>query len=185
LNYKWYNQEEGNQMLLDPSFHFKIDCNHFNSFLFEFIVQVMLMLTYGHISTATKKVMKLTKPDKKWQEDIEWYWNRVEEIKAKAEAPDSEEDDGPLTIGTKTVLNKDERALEEQRKGEIELRFKSIQRELPVNFIDSHHFYSWNATFFVLSIILELFQAMVNNSASDIPSLFFILILFATYMFRK
>jgi len=56
---------------------------------------------------------------------------------------------------------------------------------LPVNFVDSHHFYTWNTTFFILSIILVLFQAMVNNSASDIPSLFFILILFATYMFRK
>ena len=90
-----------------------------------------------------------------------------------------------MTIGTKEVLNKEERAQEEQRKGEIELRFKSIQKELPVNFLDSHHFYSWNPVFFVLSMILTLFQAMVNNSASDIPSLFFILILFATYTFRK
>jgi len=36
------------------------------------------------LSKDTKKVMKLTNPDQKWQDDIEWYWNRVEEIKQKA-----------------------------------------------------------------------------------------------------
>jgi len=36
--YTWYTQEEGNKMLADPNFHFKIEYNHFNSFLFEFIL---------------------------------------------------------------------------------------------------------------------------------------------------
>jgi len=105
LKYKWVNREQGAKLLADPKFQFELNCNHYNSFLFEFIVQIMLILAYSHISNGTKKVAKLTNPDQEWQNDIEWYWNKVEEDKQKQLAPEEEEEDAPLTIGTKTVLN--------------------------------------------------------------------------------
>ena len=64
LFYTWHTREEGDKLLAaDPKFQFKISFNHFNSFLFEFILQIMLMLAYMSLSKHTQKVNKLTKPD--------------------------------------------------------------------------------------------------------------------------
>jgi hypothetical protein len=65
------------------------------------------------------------------------------------------------------------------------MRYQELKKKIPANFVDSYHYFTWDRIFFVLSLLSTLFQAMVNNSAADIPSLFFILIMFATYMFRK
>jgi hypothetical protein len=40
---------------------------------------------------------------KGFQEDLEWYWGHVEELENKAQSPESDDDDAPLTIGTNKV----------------------------------------------------------------------------------
>jgi len=73
----------------------------------------------------------------------------------------------------------------EQAAKEEELKFSAISKSIKKLFIDSDTFYKTNRLYFVTLILFELFQAMVFNSCSDIPTLFMLLLVFALYAFRK
>lgn len=62
---------------------------------------------------------------------------------------------------------------------------KALCKGVKKIFVDSDHFYRYNQKFFIGLILFELFQAMVFNSCSDIPTLFMLLALFASYAYRK
>ena len=72
---------------------------------------------------------------------------------------------------------------EQERKDQK--RFSKIRKSVKKVFIDSDHFYNFNRIFFVMIILFELFQAMIFNSCSDIPTLFMLLVMFAFYAYRK
>ena len=61
----------------------------------------------------------------------------------------------------------------------------AMSRRIKKNFLDSDHFYRQNQKFFLGIILFELLQSMVFNSCSDIPTLFMLLVLFASYAYRK
>ena len=62
---------------------------------------------------------------------------------------------------------------------------KDLRKEVKKNFIGSQWFYNMNQKFFIVALTAQLFEAMSFNSCSDIPSLFFILVMFAFYLQRK
>lgn len=54
-----------------------------------------------------------------------------------------------------------------------------------MSYVDCDYYYLKNQIYFVLSLVFVLFQGMINNSAVDIPTLFLILGLAASYPYRK
>lgn len=76
--------------------------------------------------------------------------------------------------------------LDEKYQQEKEVAHKRLlDKKIPKNYIDSTHYYSWNSYFFTCCIVFQLMGAMACNSASDLPSIIFILILGSLYPWRK
>ena len=60
-----------------------------------------------------------------------------------------------------------------------------LRKTVPMTYVDSDYYYSYNSKYFMVSLVFVLFQGMINNSCIDIPSLFLIQGLAATYPYRK
>ena len=60
-----------------------------------------------------------------------------------------------------------------------------LANQTSMNFIDCSHFVSLRATFYPLIVVFQLLQSMGLNALFDLPQLFMILLLVATFPFRK
>ena len=103
----------------------------------------------------------------------------------KHEREEEEMQNGEMSALATGNKNRDEIDKEKEKERELENEMNEIKKGVKKIFLNSDHFFSFNQVFFVLLILFTLLQAMMFNSCSDIPSLFMLLVMFATYALRK
>jgi len=107
-------------------------------------------------------------------------------FKASGQADDSDEEkEVKLSIGTRGLKNKETQALEIKAKEEKQAEEERLRKEVPMSYVDCDYYYGFNQYYFVFTLCFVLLQGMLNNSCIDIPSLFLILGLAASYPYRK
>lgn len=148
------------------------------SFLFEGILVLLILASISIVLDHRKQIEYLSDP--KNHEDIHFYiseMDRLDELQ--------EEEDEKVTVGTNQKETKEEAERQEEAKIKTTEKMKRLKKEIPRCYVDSYFFYGMNQFFFVVSLLFTLFQAMTFNSCSDIPTLFLVLMIFATYAYRR
>lgn len=159
----------------DSQWTYEADLVH--SFMFEAILFGLMLV--GIIQTLRTRSMYnyLTHPEIVQDlSDLQEYQERL----AREQEEDAKKE--PSLAIVKNVQDAEADALAAKEEAE---KFESVQKKVKKSFLDSDNFYKNNRIFFITLILFELFQAMVFNSCSDIPTLFMLLLVFAMYAFRK